>query len=155
MTGPGKPVANGSYAAPVHRSAGPTTTIAALLATIALILALGACGDDPAPPPEGVPAAGVNTPPAGTPGVPEGAPYDVDGTGWAKLGKNEKFAAAEAFIAANPGRCDADADVGIVTFYVTNSYGLDFPPDIPAADVLAEGCDAARQSGEETGSSAP
>lgn len=119
-----------------------------ILAIPALALALliaGCGGDDGYGEASGPPAAGANTPAAGTPGVEPGVPYDVDGDDWERLGQTDRFEAATRFIEDNPERCEG-ADVGIVTFYVTNSYGLDFPRDIPAADVLAEGCDAALQS---------
>ena len=122
--------------------------LAAIAATLVLGLGLAACGgEDNAPgAPEGVPAAGANTPPSGTPGVPEGATYDIDGYGWEKLTQARKFAAAEDFIAANsPGRCKG-ASVAQVVGYTTDSYGYDFPRDIEASEVLAEGCDASVQS---------
>lgn len=112
--------------------------------SVGAALLLTGCGDDDGPP-DPIPAAGENTPPSGTPGVPEGAAYDVDGTEWLELRQKEQFAAAGEYIAENPSRCE-DAKASDVSFYVTNSYGLDFPLDIPAVDVLAEGCDAARQS---------
>ena len=119
-------------------------TIVAALA--ALTLAIGCGGEErDLGAPQGVPAAGENTPPAGTPGVPEGAPYDLDGNRWKRLSQGEQFDAAAAYVEDNPERCEG-ADVGIVAFYVTNSYSTDFPLEIPAADVLAEGCDAALQS---------
>ena len=119
-----------------------------IAAALVLALSLGACGDEEIAPgaPEGVPAAGANTPPSGTPGVPEGASYDVDGYGWKKLTQAQQFRAADDFIAANsPGRCKG-ASVGQVVGYTTNSYGYDFPRDIEASEVLAEGCDASVQS---------
>ena len=120
-----------------------------MLAT-SLLLATGAaaCGGEENAPgaPEGVPAAGPYTQPSGTPGVPEGASYDVDGYGWKKLKQAQQFEAADDFIAANsPGRCKG-ANVGQVVGYTTVAYGNDFPLDIPASEVLAEGCDASVQS---------
>ena len=110
------------------------------------LLALSGCGgSEEGDPAEVVPAAGENTPPSGTPGVPAGAPYDVDGNGWFKLSKGEQFEAAAAYIEDNPERC-GDAPVDAVAIYVTNSYGLDFPAYVPASEVLAEGCAAAQQS---------
>jgi len=122
--------------------------LAVLAAGLVLSLGAAACGDDDnaAGAPEGVPAAGPYTPPSGTPGVPEGASYDVDGHGWDRLKQAEQFEAAEDYIADNsPGRCEG-AEVGQVVGYTTNSYGYDFPLDIEAAEVLAEGCDASVQS---------
>ena len=110
------------------------------------LLALSGCGgSEEGDPAEVVPAAGENTPPSGTPGVPAGAPYDVDGTDWSKLTKDERFEAASAYIEDNPERC-GDAAVDAVAIYVTTSYGLDFPVYAPASELLAEGCAAAQQS---------
>jgi hypothetical protein len=125
-----------------------TARLAAAAACAVVALGVGACGDEENAPgaPEGVPAAGANTPPSGTPGVPEGASYDVDGYEWQKLTQKQRFEAASDFIAASsPGRCKG-ADVGQVVGYTTDSYGFDFPRDIEAAEVLAEGCDASVQS---------
>lgn len=114
----------------------------ALLAAVAL--AASGCGgdesDDGAP--AGRPAAGELTPPAGTPGVPEDAAYDVDGRGWRKLSQAKRFDAANEFIADREDVCE-NADVGEVVGWVTVSYGLDYPLDTPAAYVLEEGCTAA------------
>jgi hypothetical protein len=118
------------------------------IACVVLGLAGTGCGGDDSrdfSEATGVPAAGENTPPTGTPGVPKGVAYDVDGRGWERLARPERLAAAKEFIADNPSRCEG-ADVGAVAFYVTNSYGIDFPLDIPAADILLEGCDADAQS---------
>jgi hypothetical protein len=115
------------------------------LVAIVAAVALSACGGSEEPTSDAVPAAGENTPPAGTPGVPPGAAYDLDGTAWLKLPQVEQFAAAQAYIDDNAARCEG-ADAADVATYVTTSYGADFPPDIAAAEVLAEGCDAERQS---------
>jgi len=126
----------------------PRARLAAAAAALVLALGAAACGDEENAPgaPAGVPAAGANTPPSGTPGVPEGASYDVNGYDWDELTQKQRFEAAADFIAANsPGRCKG-ADVGQVVDYTTDSYGFDFPPDIEAAEVLAEGCDASVQS---------
>lgn len=121
-------------------------TLTLTLALLALgALSLAACGEDEPPAPPSVPAAGENTPPSGTPGVPDGAPYDVDGTKWADLSDGRRLDAARAYIDDNPSRCKG-ASPEDVAAYVSASYGFDFPPDIPAASLLAEGCDAAMQS---------
>lgn len=114
----------------------------------AAALTLAACGGSDPERRDSVPAAGPNTPSAATPGVPAGAPYDVDGTEWLELSQVDQFVAAKAYIDDNPDRCNEDPPVKTadVAFYVTVSYGTDFPFDIAASEVLAEGCDAARQS---------
>jgi hypothetical protein len=121
----------------------------ALTLSLALLclaaLALGACGGDEPSAPDSVPAAGENTPPSGTPGVPDAAPYNLDGTEWANLSDSRRLDAAQAYIDDNASRCEG-ASPDDVAAYVSASYGFDFPPDIPAASVLAEGCDAALQS---------
>ena len=128
------------------RGAG-TRTVATLAASALIALPDPGCGDEQTPTgaPERVPAAGPYTPPSGTPGVPEGASYDLDGRKWLKLTQAQQFEAANDYIADNPDRCDG-ADVAAVVDYVTASYGFDFPPEIEAAEVLAEGCDASLQS---------
>jgi hypothetical protein len=55
---------------------------------------VGCDDDDARGAPRGVPAAGENTPPAGTPGVPDGASYDLDGAQWQRLGRAAQFEAA-------------------------------------------------------------
>ena len=123
------------------RNRAPATAI-----VICLLALLGGCGgEDEGDPAEVVPAAGENTPPSGTPGVPAGAPYDVTGDGWFELSKGEQFAAAQAYIDDNPERC-GDSPVAAVAIYVINSYGLDFPAYVHASEVLAEACAAAQQS---------
>ena len=116
-----------------------------LLACVALAPLAGCGGGDDPNQSGSVPAAGENTPPAGTPGVPDGAAYDVDGFRWRKLTRAQAFAAAREYIADNPEICEG-AEVDAVSFYVTNSYGTDFPLDIAAADLLSEGCAASLQS---------
>jgi hypothetical protein len=128
----------------VRRRSRPSHLAVAVVAALALA-AIPGCGGGGDEGPPSVPAAGPDTPPSGSPGVRAGAPYDVDGRGWLELSQAEQFEAAGAFIEDHPERC-ADAAVGSVSFYATNSYGTDFPLDIAAADVLLEGCDAARQS---------
>ena len=113
-------------------------------ALTALALALAGCGSDDDERPIRHPAAGEFTPPAGTPGVPPGAPYDVDGSGWGRLGKGEQLDAAAAFIADRSDRCPGAEPRDLVP-YVTIAYGDDFPLDSPAADVLLEACDAEAQ----------
>ena len=120
----------------------PRLATSLLLAT--LILVPAGCGSDDPEPPSRVPAAGEFTPPSGTPGVPEGALYDLDGTEWLALGQGEQFDAAAAFIADRLDRCESAEPVDAVP-YVSVSYGNDFPLDIPVADVLLEACDAAAQ----------
>lgn len=123
-----------------------TRTLTLTLALLAIgALSLAACGADEPPAPPSVPAAGENTPPSGTPGVPDGAPYDVDGTKWADLSEGKRNEAAQAYIDDNRSRCNG-ASPEDVAAYVSASYGFDFPPDIPASALLAEGCDAAVQS---------
>lgn len=117
----------------------------ATLIVLLVIVLLGGCGGGEQDSGESVPAAGENTPAAGTPGVPVGAPYDVDGGQWVGLSKGEQFDAAGAYIEDNPERCEG-AGLAAVAIYVTNSYGIDFPAYVPASEVLAEGCDAERQS---------
>lgn len=106
-------------------------------------LSVAGCGDDgqPATTPDGAPAAGENTPASATPGVPPGAPYDLDGRQWGKLPQADQFLAVTAFINDNPDRCEG-ADIGSVSFYVTDAYANDLPPAAAAAEPLAAGCDA-------------
>ncbi len=101
-------------------------------------LSAAGCGDDGelATTPDGAPAAGENTP-----GVPPGAPYDLDGRQWGKLPQADQFLAVTAFINDNPDRCEG-ADIGSVSFYVTDAYANDLPPAAAAAEPLAAGCDA-------------
>jgi hypothetical protein len=121
--------------------------LATVIAMAALTgLSAAGCGDDGqvATTPDGAPAAGENTPASATPDVPPGAPYDLDGRQWGKLPQADQFLAATAFINDNPDRCEG-AEIGSVSFYVTNAYANDFPPGVAAAEVLAAGCDAALQ----------
>lgn len=120
-----------------------------VLAAVAALVA-GGCGggEDPVganPDTGSMPAAGENTPPAGTPGVPEGAPYDLAGTQWVNLAEDEQTAAADAYVTDNPDRCEG-ADPEAVAQYAASSFGVNFPLEVPVADVLAEGCDADLQS---------
>lgn len=120
----------------------------ATAALAALALVVPGCGDDEDDRPVRHPAAGEFTPPSDTPGVPEGALYDVDGNGWAKLGKGGQLAAAAGFIADQEDRCEGAAPRNLVP-YVTISYGTDFPLTVPATDVLLEACDAEAQGPNE------
>ncbi len=124
-----------------------TRAVATLAASALIALPIAGCGDEETPTgaPEGVPAAGPYTPPSGTPGVSEGASYDLDGRKWLRLTQAQQFETANDFIADTPERCDG-AEVGAVVDYTTDSYGSDFPLEIEAAEVLAEGCDASLQS---------
>lgn len=117
----------------------------ATLIVLCLLALFAGCGGDEPEAPQSVPAAGENTPPSGTPGVPAGAPYDVDGDGWKRLSKDEQFQASQAYIDDNPERCGG-ADNAAVAIYVTTSYGVDFPTYAPASELLAEGCAADQQS---------
>lgn len=118
--------------------------LAALILILTFALLATGCGSDDPEPPVRLPAAGENTPPSGTPGVPEGALYDLNGTEWLALEQREQFDAAAAFIADRADRCEAATPASVVP-YVTVSYGTDFPLDIAAADLLLEACDAAAQ----------
>jgi hypothetical protein len=119
----------------------------AVAITVTIVIGVAGCGgdDDGVPSAGGVPAAGENTPPSGTPGVPEGATYDLDGAAWIKLSRDEQNAAAADYIADNEDICQ-DSDPEEVADYVSASVGGDFPLYVPAADVLSEGCAAAVQS---------
>ncbi len=128
----------------VRRNARRGTVACAVLAA-ALLAGCGGSDTTIAPGSQNVPAAGAETPPAGTPGVPKDALYNVDGSGWSHLSQKQKFDAANQFIADNPTRCK-DVDVGAVVAYVTDSYFYDFPQTAAASEVLAEGCDASVQS---------
>ena len=117
-----------------------------------MILALAGCGGDDDPTgPELVPAAGENTP-METPGVPAGASYDVSGSEWLDLDSGERDEAAADFVADNPGPCGED-DPGetsaTVRDYADATLGTDYPLNAPVAELLAEGCAAAMQSGEQ------
>lgn len=123
-----------------------------LLAALALMLPLAGCGgndDDLGVVP--VPAAGENTPGAETPGVPAGASYDVTGAEWQRLEELERFEAAQDYVADHPADCrlaEGSAAADPVRDYADSSLGTDYPLNAPIAELLAEGCAAALQSGE-------
>jgi len=121
-------------------------------ALIAIALTLGACGDDDESSGiEPIPAAGEFTPPDDTPGVPAGASYDVTGNEWLELEDVERFEAAQDYVADHPRECegpDGFAAADPVRNYTDSSIGTDFPLTVPIAELLAEGCAAALQSGE-------
>jgi hypothetical protein len=121
----------------------------AILAAAASLLALGAggCGEDggPAEGGEAAPIESGGDPGPGAAAVPPGAPYNVDGRGWIKLQQVGQFQAATAYVADNSESCQG-AEVGAVALFVTSAYGGGRPLDTPAAEILAEGCDAAGSS---------
>lgn len=122
--------------------------VAAVL--IALTLAVAACGDEESSGTEVRPAAGELTPIGGTPGVPAGAGYDVTGSEWLELEELDRFEAALEFIDDNPDFCTGDrgtAAADPVRDYADASIGTDYPLTDPMAELLAEGCAAALQSG--------
>ena len=125
--------------------------IALLAAALALVLALAACGgEEDKGATEYVPAAGANTPPDTTPGVPPGSTYDVSGSEWQKLPAEERITAAQDYVADNPDECkNADgrsASADSVRDWADVSLGTDYPLNEPVAELLAEGCAAALQS---------
>lgn len=123
-------------------------------AVVSLALALAACGDE-----EDlgattfVPAAGENTPPDTTPGVPPGSTYDVNGNEWLKLSDEQRFIAAQDYVADHPEECrngdGRDAAADPVRDWADASIGTDYPLNAPIAELLAEGCAAALQSGNQ------
>lgn len=127
---------------------------AALLTAVAtLSLALFACGGERA---QGgatqyVPAAGANTPPDVTPGVPPGSAYDVSGGAWLKLPREQRLLAARDYVADNPGACaradGRSAAAASVRAWADVSLGTDYPLNAPVVELLAEGCAAALQRG--------
>lgn len=128
--------------------------ILALAVFAALALGLLACGDDEdLGATNFVPAAGADTPPDTTPGVPPGSTYDVNGNEWLKLTDDERFIAAQDYIADSPDECtnsdDRSAAADPVRDWADGSIGTDFPLNVPIAELLAEGCAAALQSGEQ------
>ena len=127
--------------------------IALLTAILAIAIALAACGDEPDKGVSVVPAAGELTPPDTTPGVPPGSTYDVTGNEWLKLADEERFFAAQDYVADNPDECSngdgRSASADAVRDYTDSDIGTDFPLNVPIAELLAEGCAAALQSGDQ------
>ena len=121
-------------------------------ALLALLPIAGCGGGDESTGPKVVPAAGADTP-METPGVPSGASYDVTGNEWLELGDEKRLAAAGDFVADNRGECsnedNREADPGVVRDYADASLGTDYPLTSPVSELLAEGCAAALQSGEQ------
>ena len=124
-----------------------------MLIAFALALSGVACGgDDEDSGLEVVPAAGDLTPSADTPGVPPGSSYDLTGNEWVELDDLERFEAAQDFVADNPDACespDGSAAADPVRDYADSAIGTDYPFNAPMAELLAEGCAAALQSGEQ------
>lgn len=122
----------------------------ALPATLlAIAIALGACGgDEESSGVQPIPAAGEYTPSDHTPGVPNGAAYDLTGGEWLKLEDLDRFEAAQDYVADHPGECEGAA-ADPVRNYADSSVGTDYPLTSPMAELLAEGCAAALQSGEQ------
>lgn len=117
----------------------------------ALALALAACGGEDDSSGEFPPAAGELTPPSGTPGVPPGAGYDLTGNEWDELEGPERFEATQEYIADNPDECETAAGSAAadpVRDYADTALGTDYPFNAPLAELLAEGCAAALQSGK-------
>ena len=127
-------------------------SIATAAAALLILIPLAGCGDDDeSTGPKVIPAAGADTP-METPGVPAGAAYDVNGNEWLELGDEKRLAAAGDFVADNPTDCkgaDGEADPASVADYADASLGTDYPLTSPVAELLAEGCAAALQSGEQ------
>lgn len=118
---------------------------------LAAALVLTACGggEENSGATEFVPAAGADTPPA----APQGSSYDLSGSEWLKLPAARRLLAAEDFVADHPGECEnADgraAAASVVRDWADVSLGTDYPLNAPVGELLAEGCAAALQSGEQ------
>lgn len=133
---------------------GISRVAAVVTASIALATSLAACGgEQDMGATEYVPAAGANTPPDTTPGVEPGTSYDVTAGEWLKLSRNERITAAWDFVADMPDDCrngdGREADPGLVRDWADSSAGTDYPLNVAVAELLAEGCAAALQSGED------
>jgi hypothetical protein len=120
---------------------------------LAVLLLAGCGGDDESDGPTVSPAAGADTP-MQTPGVPAGSAYDVSGSEWLELDAAERDRAAADFVADNPDACgeeDPAATAATVRDYAATTLGTDYPLNAPVAELLAEGCAAAMQSGDGSG----
>jgi hypothetical protein len=133
-------ILGGGYIGRVRSAAATSLVLAAL--------ALGACGDDES-------TTGVKVVPAAgeyaqtddsTPGVPPGSSYDVTAREWLDLSDADRLTAATDYADANEDVC-GDADPAKVRDYADVSAGADYPLTAPVAELLAEGCAAALQSG--------
>lgn len=125
------------------RAAGPVSSALPMRALIVicsatLALSAAACGDDQ---PVGADAGERSLEPP--PPSITGGPYDIAGKAWLRLGPDAREDVAAALIADAGRRCRG-ADPVAVAEYATSSYDFDYPLDAPAAEVLAEGCDADR-----------
>ncbi len=130
------------------------TGVAAVLAVTALAAALAACGgEEDMGATQYVPAAGADTPPDTTPGVPPGSSYDVTGAEWQKLSEAQRLEAADDYVADNPDVCKnsdgRSAASDSVRDWADVTLGTDYPLNAPIAELLAEGCAAALQSGDQ------
>ncbi|MEO7197303.1 MAG: hypothetical protein ABIZ50_02415, partial [Solirubrobacterales bacterium] len=74
--------------------------------------------------------------------------YDLTGDEWLKLDDLERFTAAQDYVAGHPGECEGAAADPVRNF-TDSSIGTDFPLNVPIAELLAEGCAAALQSGDQ------
>lgn len=124
---------------------------AAIAIALALAMSVGACGEaEDRGATTFVPAAGGNTPPDTTPGVPPSSSYAVSGNEWLKLSDEERLTAARDYVAGHPDECENTdgraAAAAVVRDWADVSIGTDFPLNEPIAELLAEGCAAALQS---------
>jgi hypothetical protein len=129
--------------------------VRAAVATSLLLaaLALGACGDDES-------TTGVQVVPAAgqyaqtddsTPGVPAGSSYDITAREYLDLSDADRLTAATDYVAADRDACGG-ALPAKVRDYADVSAGADYPLTSPVAELLAEGCAAAEQSGPQDSS---
>lgn len=129
------------------------TTVLAVTIALAVAFAVAGCGgEEDKGATQFVPAAGENTPPDTTPGVKPGSSYDLNGNEWLKLGDNERFTAAQDYVADHPEECTTGAGTAAadpVRNWADASIGTDFPLNEPIAELLAEGYAAALQSGKQ------